>query len=159
MKDHMKRALAWCFAVSMIVWTAGISLFLLGPRVETKVLPVIDHVQATLIDVDKEREVLHLAAYGQKVRQCEWKAITAMVHKNDKWHQGTVYFTDPRLAGQPITQVPPSRPIGAQSLGEIYVFPSGDGVRVYLWHQCHPLWQTMTFLYELDLTGSPVQIH
>lgn len=158
MKHHLKIASLWAFTFGMVAWVAGIAMFVIGPKVETAVLPVVDHVKAVAVEVDSDREILHLAATGKKERQCEWKAITAMVHKAGTWHQGKVYFTDPRKNSRPSQEIAASRPIGVQSLGEIFVFPAGDRVQVFLWHDCHPFWQTMTFLYELDLNSAPQQV-
>lgn len=129
MKEYFKIALAWCLAFSAVVWASGTALFVFGPRAETTVLPVVDSVKATLVQMDQAHEIMHIAAYGKKVRQCEWKAITAMVQKNGMWHQGTVYFTDPRKNSKSQTKFPVSRPIGSQSLGEIFVFPTGERCR------------------------------
>lgn len=158
MKKYLHIALAWTTAIALVVGTATIFMFSLGPRIETAVFPVIDKVQATLVQNDKQREILHLAALGNKERQCEWKAITAMVFRDGSWRQGSVYFTDPRKDKTPDMEVGISRPVGSQSLGEIFVFPSGEKVQVYLYHNCHPFWQTMTFLYELDFSKTPYQV-
>lgn len=157
-KHHLKIAFCWALAFGVVAWVAGIAMFVIGPKLETAVLPVIDQVRATTIEIDSSREILHLAAIGKKERQCEWKAITAMVLKDGTWHQGKIYFTDPRKSTNPVMDTPVSRPLGVQSLGEIFVFPTGDRVRVFVWHDCHPFWQTMTFLYELDLNQVPQQV-
>lgn len=158
MTEHFKIAAAWSLTIGMITWIAGIALFVFGPRVETKMFPVITSVRATVVQLDTRDEVMRLAAYGSTERQCESKALSAFVYRNGAWHQGSIYFTDPRKGHPPITTLPPPRPIGTQSLGEIFVFPSGEKVRVFAWHQCHPLWTTMTFMYELDLSASPAQV-
>jgi hypothetical protein len=158
----MKAMLKTAFATSMVTCAAlllaGTAMIWAGPTIETRFFPVVDTVQATLVDVDASSELMHLAAYGRKVRQCQWQSITAMVHKDGTWHQGKVYFSDPRVDKTPLTTVPASRPLGAQSLGEIYVFPMGDRVQIYLAHTCHPFWQTVTFLYELDFAKKPYQV-
>ena len=158
MNTTIKTASITAITTCVVLILATSFLFLFGPRIESRFLPVVDNVQATLVDVDSSAELMHLAAYGRKSRQCHWQSITAMVYKNSQWHQGTVYFTDPRASKNPQMTVPASRPIGAQSLGEIYVFPMGDRVQIYLSHTCHPFWQTMTFLYELDFSKKPYQV-
>ncbi len=158
MKHYLKIALAWSVALVSVPAVFFALLFSFGPAVETAVWPVITNVRATLVQRDDHNEILHLAALGKKVRSCEWKNITAMVYKNGVWQQGSVYFTDPRTHTDPRTAITISRPKGSQSLGEIFVFPAGDRVQVYLYHACHPLWQTTTFMYELDLTKTPHQV-
>ena len=158
MTSCFKAGLAWAIAFSAAISAATLSLFTFGPKIETAQFPVIGNVQAMLIQMDSDREILHLGAYGTKSRQCEFKAITAMVYKNNQWHQGKVFFTDPRTNKAPQVALPISRPVGTQSLGEIFVFPAGDRVQVYLYHDCHPLWPTMTFLYELDFNKQPMQV-
>lgn len=155
--SYFKKALSWSAAIGMVVWTAGIAMFFIGPKVETALFPVIGDAQAALMSYRAEDEIMHLAALGNKKRQCEWKAITAQVYKNGQWHQGSVTFTDP-AKGPTRPDLPVSRPTGPQSLGEIWVFPTGERVQIYLWHNCHPFWQTMTFLYELDFSKTPFQV-
>lgn len=157
MSKYVYRAIAWSFAISFTIITTMSLFFLVGPSLETRILPVISNVQATPITIDPERQVIHIAAFGQKTRQCEWKGITAMVEKSGVWHQGNVFFSDPRANAKPNAKIPTSRPVGSQSLGEIYVMPAGDKVQVHLYHQCHPFWQTHTFLYELDFSQKPNQ--
>lgn len=158
MKTTLKTAIATSLVTCCAMLLAGAAAIWTGPTFETRFFPVVDTVQATLVDVDSTSELMHLAAYGRKVRQCQWQSITAMVRKDGTWHQGVVYFTDPRADKTPQTVVPSSRPLGAQSLGEIYVFPMGDQVQIYLAHTCHPFWQTVTFLYELDFSKKPYQV-
>jgi hypothetical protein len=155
--DYFKKSLAWSIAVGMVVWTAVIITFSFGPRIETALFPVVADVKATLVSFRSEDEIMHIAAVGNKKRQCEWKDITAQVYRDGQWHQGFISFTDPKY-GPPQTKLPTSRPTGPQSLGEIWVFPTGERVQVYLWHNCHPLWRTMTFLYELDFSEKPFQV-
>lgn len=155
---YLKIALAWCFSFAFVTGIVVALTFTFGPMVETRFFPVISDVKATPVQVDKDTEILHLAALGTKVRQCEWKEITAMVLRDGQWRQGSVYFTDPRSTPTPRTQITISRPVGSQSLGEIFVFPSGEAVRIYLYHTCHPFWQSTTFLYELDFNRVPRQV-
>jgi hypothetical protein len=145
----ISNAALWSVTFIAILSMTTIVFFFQGPKVETLLFPVFSNVHATALKYDREGDVIHVAASGSKDRLCSWKGITAMVLRDGTWHQGGVYFADPRKGGTP--KLPPSRSLGQQSLGEIWIFPAGDKVRVYLYHECHPLWQTTTFLYELDL--------
>lgn len=142
---------------STVVLLFTFTVFSIGPAVETRLFPVFSDVRATAIDVDDKQSILRLASTATKQRQCEWQEIVALVERDNVWYQGRVYFTDPRL-DNPSTVIPATRPPGLQILGEIFVFPHGEKVRVYTYHQCHPFWQTFTPMYELDFKKSPVQV-
>lgn len=143
------NALIWSTTFVMTISSMTLLFFFQGPKIETWLFPVFSNVVATPLKFDRESGVIHIAASGSKDRLCSWQGITAMVERDGTWHQGGVFFADPRTGGSP--KLPPSRSTGQQSLGEIWIFPAGDKLRVFLYHNCHPLWQTTTFLYELDL--------
>ncbi len=153
----LARAVLHATAFSSTALLICFIVFSYGPGIETRRLPVFSDVRATSIEVDEKNNVLRLAATAMKVRQCEWKGIVAMVERDGYWHAGKVFFTDPRQ-DEPSTELPMTRPPGLQTLGEIFVFPYGEKVRVYTYHQCHPFWQTLTPLYELDFSKKPAQV-
>lgn len=122
-----------------------------GPMYETKFLPVVTGVQATPIEIDRNQQVVRVAVLGDKVRQCERVGSVAMILNGGVWSTARVYMNDPRNS-ELQEKIGTNRPLGQQSFGEIYISPLGEAIRVYVYHRCHPLWQTQTALYELDLT-------
>lgn len=153
------RAFSIGLAVAISFIFVGMALFHWGPKIESVLYPVVSNVKVAPVEIDLTRSIVHIVAYGAKVRHCEWQGITALVERNNMWYQGKVHFADPRT-GSPesaTTARAESRPAGTQSFGEIFIFPAGDRIQVFLYHRCHPLWQTTTFIYELDLNENPAQ--
>ncbi len=157
MKPIVKNAFLWGLIFSCTVLYFFFGLFAFGPRIESAFYPVFKNVSAVPISVDSVHGIIRIGATADKVRMCEWTGIQALVFREGMWLQGKIYFSDPRLPG-PEENLPISRPTGRQSLGQIYVRPDGDKIKVVVYHRCHPLWQTTTLLYELDLNNWPNQV-
>lgn len=143
---------------SVVTFSLGYVFFYLGPIYETKFMPVFKDTSAAIIEVDKKQDLVHVAVTGQKDRPCEWKGIVALVERHGVWTEGTLVLKDPRGSQLPPNTPSVTRPVGKQHLGEAFISPIGDRVQVYFQHRCHPMWQTQTLLYELDMSQRPAQV-
>ncbi len=136
----------------VIVTTALFGFFTLGPKIETRFLPVQNEVHATVGAVDKNLQMVEVFITAHKSRQCKWEGASPMVLKNGRWIQGAIYFTDPRLNKNPQRELPVSRPAGNTSFGTFYIFPAGERIQMYLYHSCHPFWQSMTLMFDIPVS-------
>lgn len=131
-------------SLSSALVIAGISLALLpafftvGPRVEAAFFPVVRDVEITNAEETRNGTSFYVAF--RKVRQCKFVALV--------WYEGPVRLT---VDFEPEAEdAPRSRPVGDQYAGPWLArdLHGLQGSRAFVYHQCHPLWTTITPFYE-----------
>lgn len=149
--DSLPKHNAWAFfflkvvagaitfaAVIMTLWT-------IGPWVETKFFPVVSKLQVDEIVDDNGRT--KLLVHFNKLRSCDYVGIA--------WFRGTKATSFERVAVEltrsASDQSSPNRPTGLQRSGPWYVSMSKRELQqnsfAVLYHKCHWFWVTETDFY------------
>lgn len=123
----------------LTVWTVG-------PTLETALFPVVSKLDVDQVTQDKEGNSVLLVSFT-KLRNCEYLGIS--------WFKGKPngYFTRvPVTLGRAKTdESSPNRPLGHQSAGPWTIGLTNAELRdnsfAQLSHRCHPFWTTTTDFY------------
>lgn len=123
----------------------GMLLVLILNRLEHALDPVVEKFLIT--NLVKSQESIHMSGFLLKVRECEFAGITATTTGGV---QIPLSFRDSKNHSV-------SRPTGYQAWGpwELTVpldkVDMGVSIDLYQIHQCHPFWQTRSFLTSIPI--------
>ncbi len=135
--------------------TAALALFvsiyvgtIFGPDIETAFFPVVRDSEVSVISSSTEKTVVGVIA--SKARNCSLENIGVMVKRDGQLVPGIVKFEDPETGN--LTEKTISRPSGTRSFSVLHLYPGGEFVSVYVFHRCHPFWQTKSTLLKISTT-------
>ena len=129
-------------------------LYVVGPIIEGKYFPITTSVRVELVQIDGERMLFR--AYGKKIRDCKLVDVKALVDQDGKPEaphtKAVIYVVDDGVGDR-------NRPLGYQDLGLWAIHPAGNEVFVQTWYQCHPFWNTYTYLGQWPHSVIPHKIY
>lgn len=126
------------------------SIFTLGPAVETRLFPVVSKLN--LLSVEREGDNTLVKADFTKLRPCEYIGITWFRHTLAPDGADLEQRIPVILRRDPDDTSSPNRPLGRTIAGPwelVGVTPEqvkGESVAL-LYHRCHPFWTTTTEFY------------
>lgn len=112
-------------------------LFAIGPKLETHFFPVVNETR--IENLTKTERGVEFYVRFDKTRQCEFLGIA--------WYQGPLRIG---VAIEPDSNLfPKTRPEGDQFAGPWLVsnVDSLEGTKAFVYHNCHPLWITISPFY------------
>lgn len=122
------------FAIAVVL------IFMIGPIIEGKYMPVTEDIEVTLLYETKE--AMYFEAYGTKVRNCTLTAARILVDEGlSKLSKGKVIVVNDGIG-------PKDRALGTQNLGTWEITPKGKSLYVQAEYYCHPFWRTNIQLGE-----------
>lgn len=129
-------------------------LYVVGPILEGKYFPITTSVRVELVQIDGERMLFR--AYGKKVRDCKLVDVKALVDQDGSTEsphtKAVIYVVDDGVGDR-------NRPLGYQDLGLWAIHPAGKEVFVQTWYQCHPFWNTYTYLGQWPHSAVPHKLY
>jgi hypothetical protein len=140
----LKIGLAAALTLFVLVYVGTI----FGPDIETELFPVVRDTEAHVISSASTEMVVGVSAL--KARNCALESIGVLVKKDGLLVPGIVKFQDPETGL--LTARAISRPSGTRSFSVLHIYPGGEFASVYVFHQCHPFWQTKSLLVEVSAT-------
>lgn len=143
---HIVTLCVKAFSAAVIFFSTILTIYTLGPEIETRFFPVVSKLTIERMEPVNERTT-SVYAYFNKLRNCDYLGI-AWYHGQRNTGFERVPLILMRAAGDDSS---PNRPVGAQRSGPWVVSIPMDQVRdnsfVQLTHQCHPFWPTTTEFY------------
>jgi hypothetical protein len=132
------RATALKSMITALIFTCAAMLgtatfFMIGPRLEERLNPVIGDVVVTQVKGTLEQQFI---VSGRKSRGCPFVEIDALVMVDGKWQRGLVDRVDGLK--------PQTTPEGYQVFGVYRITPHGTRVHFEMRHNCHLLWLSAT---------------
>ena len=130
------KAMTFCGIVGFFaLW-----MYLVGPELEAKYLPVVTEVRVTEL-VPSSPDRIALQIYLNKERgYCKRVGINALA--------GSAVAPEKAEVFKPLDDASVRRPSGWQSLGVWEFKPAGDYVKLVVDFKCHGLWNTSQKIFE-----------
>lgn len=143
----MNRALSAAKFAAVMLALIGLVL-LLGPSMEARLWPVWTEMQIQVVNRTDERMVIDW--WGIRHREtCLHISTAFLVKRKSRPPELALISASGDKTDAPLEGI--TRPPGWQQLRRIDVIPSGYAVVVHMRHQCHALWQTITYIPEVAL--------
>lgn len=143
MKNFTKRLLStiavWLLKLTLLMLFIGIA-GVVGPIVEGKFFPVIDSVE--VVSMVTSRDTISFAFVGRKIRDCRFESVDVLSKVDGVYKPADVTFSD--------GSDPRGRPNGNQYFGPWTIRPSGSNAIVSITYRCHPLWDTVTHITQVN---------
>lgn len=122
------------------------AIFIVGPHLEGKYMPVTTKIKYEMLDVQEGKMVIHV--WGEKVRSCSLTDIKVLVDPDGPGpavpKKGIIYPVDDGVG-------PRVRPLGYQDMGIWAIHPEGKAVIIYGTYHCHPFWETNVKIGEWEM--------
>jgi hypothetical protein len=129
-------------------------MYVIGPIVEGKYFPITTGVIVDLVTIEGDKMLFH--AYGKKVRDCKLVDVKALVDQDglpESPHtKAVIYVVNDGVGDR-------NRPLGYQDLGIWAIHPIGKEIFVQTWYQCHPFWNTYTYLGQWPYSVKPHKLY